>query len=227
MKKILIAAILSVAALSLGMPYKAYAVTPSEAQVLVDQARITLSDFRHDPRMGWFRKAMRDAKGVLVVPNMVKGGFMFGGSGGTGVFFTKNTVTGLCKGPAFYNMGSVTFGLQAGLEKAEVVIFAMNDAAVTAMLSPQFKLGADASAALGPIGKGAAGQAGLPASSFIVFSKNKGVYGGLTVDGTIVTVNRDYNLTYYGKNVDPTDILVSGASGNSGGLCPAFERAGL
>ncbi len=228
MKKLaILTAFLSVAVLGLNMPLNAYAFTPSEAQILVDQAKLTLNDFQKDPNMSWFHKAMRDSKGVLVVPDLVKAGFMLGGSGGTGVFFTKDPSSGLCKGPVFYNMGSFTVGLQAGFEKAAVVIFAMDDAAVNAMLSPQFKMGADASAALGMIGKGAAGQASLPAASFIVFSKNKGVYGGLTIEGTVVTINKDYNRTYYGENLSPADILVAGETGNAGGLCPAFEKAGL
>ncbi len=221
------ACFLSVAAFGLSMPLKAYAVTPSQAQILVYQAKLTLNDFRNDPDMSWFRRAMKNSKGVLVVPDLVKVGFMLGGSGGAGVFFMKDPASGLCKGPAFYNMGSFTVGLQAGFEKAAVVIFAMDDTAVNAMLSPQFKLGADASAALGLMGKGAAAQASLPASSFIVFSRNKGVYGGLTFEGTVVTINKDYNRTYYGKNLSPAEILIAGETGNAGGLCPAFERAGL
>ncbi len=229
MKKIMLltAVFLSLAAFGLGMPFKAYAVTPSEAQILVYQAKLTLNDFRNAPDMSWFREAMRDSRGVLVVPDLVKVGFMLGGSGGTGVFFIKDPSSGLCKGPAFYDMGSFTVGLQAGFEKASVVIFAMDDAAVDAMLSNQFKLGADASAALGMMGRGAAAQASIPAASFIVFSRNRGVYGGLTLEGTVVTVNKDYNRTYYGENLSPADILIAGETGNAGGLCLAFERAGL
>ncbi len=227
MKKLLIAAVLSMTALGPGMAFKAYAITPSKANILVDQARLTLNDFRKTPNMRWFHKAMRDSKGVLVVPDLVKAGLILGGSGGAGVFFMKDKASGLCKGPAFYNMGSFTFGLQAGFEKASVVIFAMDDAAVNAMLSPQFKLGADASAALGMTGRGAAAQASLPAASFIVFSRNRGVYGGLTLEGTVVTINKDYNRTYYGKNLSPAEILIAGEKGSAGGLCTAFERAGL
>ncbi len=229
MKKImfLTAVFLSAAVFGLGMPFKAYAVTPSQAQILVEQARLTLNDFQNAPDMSWFHSAMRDSKGVLVVPDLVKVGFMLGGSGGTGVFFMKDPSSGLCKGPVFYNMGSFTFGLQAGFEKSAVVIFAMDDAAVNAMLSNQFKLSADASAALGMMGKGASGQASLPAASFIAFSRNRGIYGGLTLEGTVVTVNKNYNWTYYGENLSPADILIAGETGNAGGLCVSFERAGL
>ena len=84
---------------------------------------------------------------------------ILGGSGGSGVYFSTDPKTGECRGPAFYGMGSVTYGLQIGAEKAEVVILAMTDEAVNAMLSPQFKLGADASIAAGPVGAGTAGEA--------------------------------------------------------------------
>ena len=218
-----LAALLGVVMLSLGVSYRAFAAGPIDTQVLVDQARITLRDFQQAPEMGWYRDALKDAKGVLVVPSLVKAGFIFGGSGGRGVYFTKEGKSGLCKGPAFYNMGSVTFGLQVGLEKAEVVVLAMSDAAVNAMLSPQFKLGGDISIAAGPVGAGVSGQAGLPAAAFLLFSRNKGVFGGLTIEGALVLVNGEYNNIFYGKSVSTTDILVKGISSGAGGLCAMIE----
>ena len=226
MKRLLVA-LLGVTVLTFGVAFTAYAGAPSEAKVLVDQAQLTLRDFQAAPEMSWFREALADAKGVLVVPSLVKAGLVFGGSGGKGVYFIRDGNTGLCKGPAFYNLGSITFGLQIGIEQAEIVILAMSDEAVRAMLSPQFKLGADASIAAGPVGIGAAGHAGLPGSAFIVFSRAKGAFVGLTVEGAVVTVDKDYNAIYYGKAVDTNDILIAGKSGPSGGLCAMIERPAI
>lgn len=220
MKKLL-AALLGMVVVGFSMP--AFAIEPSEPQLLVDEARITLKDFQQAPNMGWFREALRDARGVLVVPRLLKAGLIFGGSGGKGVFFVKDENDAFCKGPAFYNMGSVTFGAQAGGEEAQVVILAMNGDAVNAMLTGQFKLGADMSVAAGPVGVGAARQGQLPTADFIAFSRAKGLFAGLTVEGTVVTVNNDYNLLYYGKAVNPIDIIVGGVSGPKDGICALLQ----
>ncbi len=223
MKKLL-AAMMGMLLMSLGLSATAFAAEPNDAKVLVDQAQITLRDFDRAPEASWYRQTLRDAKGVLVVPSLVKAGFILGGSGGKGVYFTREGKSGLCKGPAFYNVGSVTFGLQIGIEKAEVVILAMSDEAVKAMMSPQFKLGGDIGIAAGPVGGGAAGQVGLPASAFVSFAMAKGAYAGLNLEGAIVASSGDYNAKYYGKSLSSEDILARGGSSEAGGLCAMVER---
>ena len=220
---------LGVAMLAVGFSFPAYASEPNEQQILVDQAQITLRDFQKAPEMTWFRKELPKAKGVLIVPSLVKAGLILGGSGGSGVYFSTDPKTGECRGPAFYGMGSVTYGLQIGAEKAEVVILAMTDEAVNAMLSPQFKLGADASIAAGPVGAGAAGEASpLPAAAFIAFVRAKGVFAGLTVEGGIVAAKGEDNAKYYGKAVSPADILVAGSVPSKGGrICAMIERRSM
>jgi lipid-binding SYLF domain-containing protein len=229
MKKLL-TVILVIAALTVGLSLRAYAAEPNDQQVLVDQAQIVLSEFQKAPEMGWFRDTLPKAKGVLIVPSLVKAGLIFGGSGGSGVYFAIDQTTGECRGPAFYGMGSVTFGLQIGAEKAEVVILAMTDEAVKSMLSPQFKLGADASVAAGPVGIGAAGQASpLPAAAFLAFSRAKGAFAGLTIEGAIVASKGEYNAAYYGSPVTATDILVTGVSETMGGrkICAMIGKPGM
>jgi lipid-binding SYLF domain-containing protein len=138
--------------------------------------------------------------------------------------------TGECRGPAFYGMGSFTFGLQAGAEKAQLVILAMTDQAVNAMLSPQFNIGADASIAAGPVGVGTGGQASpLPAAAFILFSRTQGVFGGLTVEGAIVASKGESNAAYYGMPVSATDILIKGVPETARGkkICAMIERPSM
>ena len=228
--KRLLAVLLGVTAFTVGMSYTANAAEPNKQQVLVDQAQITLREFKKATEMAWFRDALPKAKGVLIVPSLVKAGLILGGSGGSGVYFTVDKKTGECRGPAFYGMGSVTYGLQIGAEKAEVVILAMTDEAVNAMLSPQFKLGADASIAAGPVGIGTAGEASpLPAAAFIAFYRDKGVFAGLTIEGAIVASEGESNAAYYGRPVTATDILVKGVHSTSGGrnICAMIGRPGM
>ncbi len=158
-----------------------------QAQGLVDRARVTLNDFLRDPNYSWFHDNLNHAKGVLIFPQVIKGGFIFGGSGGTGVLLVRDEKTGDWSEPAFYTIGSVTFGLQAGGEAAEVVMLAMTQKAIDSLLSSSFKLGGDASIAIGPVGAGAKAQADIPniTGDFISFAKSKGLYAGLNLEGVL------------------------------------------
>lgn len=208
--------------------YTAYGAEPTDQQVLVDKAVIALNEFQAAPEMSTYRDALKDAKGVLVVPGLFKGGILLGGSGGKGVYLDHDPETGAWRGPAFYNMGSFTVGLQIGAEVAEVVVLAMTDDAVKAMLSPQFKLGGDFSLAAGPVGGGVAGGASMPAAAFVSFAMAKGVYAGLTLEGAVVTVDDEANTAYYGRHVEPEDILMTGqaVSPAGEGLREAVSKAG-
>ncbi|MGE5300627.1 MAG: lipid-binding SYLF domain-containing protein [Acidobacteriota bacterium] len=199
-----------VAALALaGMLFIAAApATASEmtnAQGIVDKARITFNDFMNDQHYTWFHEHLKDAKGLLIFPEVLKAGFILGGSGGNGVLVLRNEKTCDWSEPAFYTVGSVTFGLQAGGEAAEVIMMVMSQKAVDSLLASSFKLGGDTSIALGPVGEGA--KANINAD-FISFAKAKGIYAGINLEGSVVKVRDGLNSAYYGREVRPTDILV-------------------
>jgi lipid-binding SYLF domain-containing protein len=184
----------------------------------VDKARITFNDFMHNSNYVWLHENIDHAKGVLIFPQVIKGGFIWGGSGGTGVFLARDETTGNWSEPAFYTIGSVTFGLQIGGEAAEVVMLAMTQKAVDSILSSSVKLGGDASIALGPVGTGAKANADIPnvTADFISFAKTKGLYAGLNLEGSVVGVRDSLNKAYYGRHVRPADIIVRHAVSNSG-----------
>jgi len=187
------------------------------AQGIVDNARVTLSDFLRDPNYSWLHNHLDQAKGVLIFPQVLKGGFIWGGSGGTGVFMARDEKTGAWSEPAFYTIGSVTFGLQIGGEALQVVMLAMSQKAVDSVLSTSFKLGGDVSIALGPVGAGANAQADLPSitGDFISFMKAKGLYGGLNLEGSVIAVRDSLNKVYYGRAVRPAEIVVTQSVRNS------------
>lgn len=163
-----------------------------------------------DPNYIWFHENLDRAKGVLIFPHVLKGGFIFGGSGGTGVLLVRDERTGDWSQPAFYTLGSVTFGLQIGGEAAEVVMVAMTQKAIDSLLSSSFKLGGDVSVALGPVGGGAKANATIPnvTADFISFARSKGLYGGLNLEGSVVAVRDSLNEAYYGRYVRSVDIVV-------------------
>ena len=181
------------------------ATTPStdEPQKLVADARTTLSNFLRDPDQTWIQQNLSRARGVLIAPQIVKAGFIFGGSGGRGVLVARDGRT--WAGPAFYDLATASVGFQAGVEVSEVVIVVMTEKGLNSLLSPSFKIGADASIAAGPVGAGA--KADITAD-LIAFTRAKGVYGGINLDGTVVNTNDGWNSVYYGRSVLPPDILI-------------------
>jgi SH3 domain-containing YSC84-like protein 1 len=180
------------------------------AQALVDRARVTFQNFMNDSNYTWIHENMDRARGILIYPQVLKGGFIFGASGGTGVLVVRDERSGNWSEPAFYTIGSVTFGLQIGGEAAEVVVVAMTQKAIDSLLSSSFKLGGDTSIALGPVGIGAKANMDLPSvtADFVSFARAKGLYAGLNLEGAVVAVRDSLNKAYYSKNVMPADIVV-------------------
>jgi len=212
-----------------GRPGSAIASDKAEAQSIVDKSKGTLTDLMSDEHYTWLHDFLKTAKGVVIFPQILKAGFFLGGSGGTGVLLVRNAASGTWSDPAFYTLGSVTFGLQIGGEAAEVVMVAVNQKAIDSLLSSSVKLGGDVSIALGPIGGGAKGSITVPevTADFVSFSKAKGIYGGLNLEGTVIQVRDELNRAYYGKAVTPKEILKSGMPGEAGAneLRSVLEKA--
>jgi len=222
------AAITAVAALSI-LILSSAALAGEDETALVEEAQITMQHFTSDPNMGSLLDLIPDAEGVLIVPALYKAGFLIGGSGGQGVLLARDEDTGGWLGPAFYNLGGASGGLQAGVERAEVVILAMTRDAVEDMLGSTLKLGVDASVAAGPVGAGAeASTTPMPSAAFISFSRSQGVYAGLTLEGSALRVDDDSNEHYYGTPVRPMDILIRKKTGHDNaarGLIDALRQA--
>ena len=199
-------ALIAFAVLLATMTAPAMAGPGDEARKHVDMAQTTLSNFLRDPNMSWIQGNLANAKGVLIVPKVVKVGFVFGGSGGRGVLLVRGE-GGKWNGPAFYTLGTTSVGFQAGVSNSEVVMLVMTDKGVNSLLSNAMKLGGDASVAAGPTGQGATSTM---KEDIISFSRSKGLYGGLNVEGSSIKPADDWNSAYYGKEVLPPQILIKG-----------------
>ncbi len=179
-----------------------------DARQLVDAARMTVENFQAAPEMDAFRDLLRRAKGVFVAPQILKGAFVLGVSGGSGVMLARERTTTAWHGPAFYTIGEVSWGLQLGGNASEVVLLAMTERGVTAFLANNLKLGADIGVAAGPVGIGASAATANLSADIISFSRSKGAFGGIALNGAVVAVRPGLNHAFYGTRVDPTDILV-------------------
>jgi len=180
----------------------------TDARHLVDKARLTLDSFDKAKDMSAFRDLLKDAKGVFIAPQILKGAFIVGASGGSGVFMVRGAATQEWSQPAFYTIGSASFGLQIGGQASEVVLLAMTDRGVTALLSNSVKLGADIGVAAGPVGVGASAATANLSADILAFARSKGLFAGISLDGAVVAVRDSLNNAYYGTPVSPTDILV-------------------
>lgn len=178
--------------------------SPDDPAALVSSADVTLSNFLRDPDMTWFRNNLPSARGVLIVPAFVRAGFIFGGGGGNGTLMVHDDL-GNWSYPAFYTVASGSVGFQAGASVAEVILMIRSQRGADAMLSNSFRLGADASVAAGPVGTGAQVQT----SDILAFSRSRGFFGGVSLDGSVIAPRDAWNSTFYGRQVRPVDILVS------------------
>jgi len=191
----------------LTVPDMAVASDKGDAQAIVTKANMTFNSFMSDKNFTEMRKLSRSAKGIFIAPQVLKGAFVVGASGGTGVLLVREE-GGKWTNPAFYTMGSVSFGFQIGGQASEVILLAMTDRGVTTMLQSSVKLGADVGIAAGPVGAGAQAATANISADILVFSRSQGLYGGVSLDGAVVDVRDSLNKAYYGKPVTPTDILV-------------------
>lgn len=180
------------------------AFAQGEQQKLVNDAQTTLSNFIRDPDQTWIHQNIGRAKAILIAPQIVKAGFIFGGSGGRAVLVARDG--GAWVGPAFYDLATASVGFQAGVEVSEAIIVVMTQKGLDSLMASTFKIGADASIAAGPVGAGAKSTV---TADLVSFTRSKGVYGGVNLDGTVVHTNSDWNGAYYGaKNVLPPDIVI-------------------
>ncbi|MGH6780640.1 MAG: lipid-binding SYLF domain-containing protein [Sphingomonadaceae bacterium] len=199
-----------------------------DARHLVDKARLTLESFMADKDLGpGVRSLMKRAKGVLIYPQVLKGAFLVGISGGSGVLLAHDAKARKWGGPAFYTIGEASFGLQAGGQASEVVLVALTDRGVTALLSTSAKLGADVGVALGPVGAGAEAATANLSVDLVSYSRAQGLYAGISLEGAVVAARDGLNKAYYGKEVTPTAILVRHAVTNpqAAGLIGAVSKA--
>jgi lipid-binding SYLF domain-containing protein len=188
----------------------AYADDVMAAQQLVERARLAFDAFIADPSMGGsLRAVVKEAKAVLIYPGILRLAFIFGGSGGSGVLLARDEKTNVWGGPAFYSIGQGSFGIQAGGDSADVVLAILTDRGLSALLSTSAKLGADVGVTMGPVGVGAEAATANLSADIVSYTRAKGLYAGVSVNGAVVTTRDSLNQAYYGRDLSPSAILIS------------------
>jgi lipid-binding SYLF domain-containing protein len=212
MKRLLLAATLALApALTIVAPALA-----DDPQHLVDSSTLALEDLVGGNQGAQVQNYLHKAQAVVICPDIFRGGFVFGGEGGACVMSAR-TSDGGWSDPALYNLGSGSFGLQIGVQNSEVMMLIMTNAGLNALLNSQFKFGGDAGVSVATFGTGVAG-AMAPAlnADIISFSKSQGLYGGVTLSGSVLSNDAGAEQKYYGTQVDARQIVMEGQGNNPG-----------
>ena len=187
-----------------------------DEQTLVDRATLAVqemvnNDISQDPR-----RALEHARAVMICPRVFKAGFIFGGEGGACVLLAR-AGNGTWSYPAFYGMGSGSFGLQIGIQDAQFVMMIMTEKGLRAILDSQFKLGADASIAVATIGAGIQGSTtGALGADIVAFSQTRGLYGGISLEGSLIGQKSGWNRAYYGREMGSRQIVIDMQASNPG-----------
>jgi SH3 domain-containing YSC84-like protein 1 len=178
-----------------------------DATERLDNATNVMHEIMGMPDKGIPEEVLEHAKCVAVIPHMVKGGFVFGAEGGKGVA-TCRTANGW-SAPAFITISGGSWGLQIGVEAVDVVLIIQNRKGMQRLLSSNFQVGGEASAAAGPVGRHA--QAGTDwklDTEILTYSRAKGVFAGLTLEGASLRQDNDSRHAMYGANVTTRALLL-------------------
>ncbi len=211
MRRFVLAAIALAASLAPGL-----ARAQGEEQTLVDRATLALQEMMtqtvsQDPRI-----MLQRSRAVMICPRVFKAGFIIGGSGGSCVLLAR-AGNGTWSYPAFYGIGSGSVGFQVGIEDSALVMLIMTQRGLNAVMDSQFKLGADASVAVATIG-GSVGGATTAAvgADILVYAESRGLFGGVSLEGSIMSLHSDWNAAYYGQPYGARQIVLQMAAANRG-----------
>jgi SH3 domain-containing YSC84-like protein 1 len=190
-----------------------YAISPQ--QELVERCKLTVQTLGSDPNHSNIPSLLSKCAGVMIIPTLVRAGFVFGAETGTGVLLAKKS-QGNWAGPVFVRLIGGSVGLQIGVDSSELMLIIMTERGLNSLMNDSFTLGAGVSIAAGPVGGGvsASTTANLNADIYS-YSRSKGVFGGGMLKGSVIKARYDWNKSYYGFTESPIAILVQEQAKNS------------
>jgi SH3 domain-containing YSC84-like protein 1 len=207
-KRTLFAGLLSVVVLLANM---AWATAKEDSVERLQNSASVLKEIMGAPDKGIPEEVLNDAKCIVVVPHLIKAGFIVGGKHGRGVASCR-TATGW-SAPAFISVGGGSWGLQIGAEGVDLVMLVMNDKGLQHLLSSKFQLSGEGSAAAGPVGRHAsAGTDWKMNAELLTYSRSKGAFAGLTLEGAVVEQDADSTTAIYGRDVPFRKVLTGGVT---------------
>jgi lipid-binding SYLF domain-containing protein len=190
----------------LGISSIGWAGTRENVEDRLDNSGRVLHEIMNAPDRGIPEEVLEHAKCIAVVPHMLKGGFVFGAENGKGVA-TCRTENGW-SAPAFFDITGGSWGLQIGIEGVDLVLIIQDDRGMQRLLGSHFELGADASAAAGPVGRHASANTDWKLDTEILtYSRAKGLFAGVTLNGSAIRRDEDATEAIYGRDHSTRTIL--------------------
>jgi len=184
----------------------------TESEQLVDQSRISFQGMMSDNQYPSLVSLATRAKAIIIVPNLIRAAFFWGGRGGNGVMLVHEP-DGKWSAPAFYTLGGLSFGLQFGGQSSELVIAVMTDKGLNAIMDREVTLGGDAGLAVGELGKGVNASTGMGMNSdMYAFARSEGLFVGVSLEGSVIAPRETWNQQLYGQDATPESILVDRTS---------------
>jgi SH3 domain-containing YSC84-like protein 1 len=187
-----------------------------EEQTLVDRATLTVQEIMTQTVSEDPRDMLQRSKAVMICPRVFKAGFILGGEGGNCVLLAR-AGNGTWSYPAFYGLGSGSVGFQAGIQDSQLMLMILTQKGLNAVLDSQFKLGANASIAIATVG-GSVGGATTAAvgADIVAFAESRGLFGGVSLEGSILSSRSDWDQAYYRQPIGPRQIVVQMQGVNQG-----------
>lgn len=193
--------------------------TPGQQQTLVDRATLTVQEMMTQNVSQDPKSLLRNAKAAMICPRIFKAGFFFGGEGGNCVLLAR-AGNGTWSYPAFYTIGSGSFGLQFGIEDNQLLMLIMTEKGLNAVLDSQIKLGANAGVAVAAYGAGIQGSTTAAVGADIVaFAASRGLFGGVALEGSVMSTDTPWNQSYYGQPFGARQLVIQ-MQGNNPGADP-------
>jgi SH3 domain-containing YSC84-like protein 1 len=188
----------------------------AKRQSLVDSCLESARKVLGGPDFPDAARNMPNAKGVLIMPELVQGGFIFGAAGGRGALMARNGARDWSP-PAFYGMGSGSVGFQIGAKVSEVVFIIRTDKGLSAILDHKFKFGAEGGVTLVAVGIGLEGASTTAMGADIVaFGNSAGLFAGVSLEGSYLDADNDWNALYYGPGATTKSIVLDRRFSNPG-----------
>ena len=182
------------------------AFAEQSAQSIISDSISMINEISEQGDAADMAKTLKTSHAVALVPSMVKAGFLIGGEYGEGLILRYEN--GKWYGPSFYNIGGGSFGLQLGAQKISLLLAVINEKGVNAFMSSKTKLGGDVAVAAGPVGRRAEAATDAQAKASIYsYSMSKGLFAGVSLEGSVISISVKRNKEYWGNKVSAKDAL--------------------
>jgi SH3 domain-containing YSC84-like protein 1 len=184
---------------------------PLELENRISESTRALKDMMDAPDGSIPSDLLRRSRAIVIFPSVIKAGLGVGGQYGTGVVLRRNPSTRKWGPPAFITLVGGSFGWQVGVQATDLVLLVMSDVSLRGLFHDKFTIGADASVAAGPIGRDASASTDIALSAGILsYSRAKGIYAGVSLQGTVMQANWEANERYYGSDLSVIDSFFEG-----------------